>query len=155
MTRADKSLLVRLACARLLRCDEPRADPDGLRTVDQIRGEPTPVVHCAGADDPNRLAGQRRGTALDGVDHRRDQDGCGYVPGVSAALACLGTDDIDTGVECLADVLGVANHLPIRQLAFETKGREREIETDIHDEDAGFVESVDDFPWWYTNGGYE
>jgi hypothetical protein len=32
---------------------------------------------------------------------------------------------------------------------------ERNSETDIHDEDAGIVESVDDFPWWYTNGGNE
>ena len=61
------------------------------------------------ADDPNWLASKRWGAAVDGDGW--DEDGHGDVASVAFALTCLGADDIDTGIECLFDTLGVANHL--------------------------------------------
>jgi hypothetical protein len=111
VVRAEEGRLVRSRCARLLRRDEARAHPDGLRAVDEVRGQPAPIVDCARADNPYWLAGEWGGAALDCVDDGGNEDGRGDVTRVAAAFACLRADEVDADVECLFDVLGMADHL--------------------------------------------
>ena len=111
VVRAEEGRLVRARCARLLRRDEARAHPDGLRAVDEVRGQPAPVVYCARADDPYWLASERGGAALDRVDDGGDEDGRGDIARVAASFACLRADEVNANIECLFDVLGMADHL--------------------------------------------
>lgn len=52
-----------------------------------------------GGDNLDRLARERRlGVGAEG-DDARDEDGRGHVAGVASALATLGADEVDAGVE--------------------------------------------------------
>jgi len=92
-------------------------------------------VDTASSDNLDRLAGEGRDGALALLDAGGDEDGGGDVTGVTATLTTLGADDIDSEVEALLDVLGVADH--------------------VHVDNAVLVELLNDVARGDTDGGNE
>lgn len=126
------SLLVGNGGTGLIGQNEAGTDPDGGGTEHESSGDGVAVEQTTSGDDLDGLAGQRALAALDQLGDGGDEDGGGDVTGVTATLTTLGADDIDTDVESLLDVLGVADH--------------------VHAEDAGTVEPLDDSLGGNTDG---
>lgn len=107
-------LLVLLGRACLLTCDESCADPHASCAVSTLRsaqipecdqyggknvrersGKSAPIGDAAGSNDHNRLARERALRVLAHIDDSGDENGEGRRTGVAAALAALGTDNVD------------------------------------------------------------
>lgn len=86
MSSTQHRLLMCRTRTCLLRGHEPRADPDGLSAVHEVRCESTAVVDGAGADDVDGLAGEWGFVALDGVDAGGNEDRGGDI------AACIGLE---------------------------------------------------------------
>lgn len=129
------SLLVGLGGAGLLGEDEAGTNPDGGSAHHEGRGEKGTVVDTTGSDNEDLLLGEGRDGTLAGVNDGGDEDGGGNVTGVTTTLTTLGADDVDTEVEALLNVLGVADH--------------------VHVDDAMGMELVDDVLGGNTDGGNE
>lgn len=127
--------LVDLWCAGLLAEDEARSDPHTGGAECEHGGERFAAEDTASSDDLDLLAGQGRLVALDHLDGRWDEDGCGGVASVSSTLASLCADDVDADVEALLDVLGVSDH--------------------VHVQNTGLVELLDYVLGGHTDGGNE
>lgn len=129
------SLLVGGGGTGLFGQNEAGTDPDGGGTEHEGSSDGVAVEQTTGSDDLHGLAGQRALVALDQLGNGRDEDSSGDITGVAATLTTLGADDIDTDVEGLLDVLGVADH--------------------VHAEDTGTVELLDNGLGGNTDGGDE
>ena len=73
--------------------------------------------------------------AFDHLRHRRDENGCGNIAGVSTSFATLSTDHVNADIQTFLNMFWVADH--------------------VHVEDAGFVEAFDNMLGWNTDGGDE
>ena len=71
------------------------------------------VEEAAGRDDLDLVSRHGAFLALNHLRYGGDEDGCGHVAGVSAALAALSADHVDADVEAFLDVLGVADHVHV------------------------------------------
>lgn len=133
--RGADGVLVGLGGTSLLGEDETGTNPDTAGAHHERRGEELTVPDTTGGNNLDGLASQWGLVALDELSNGGDEDGGGGVTGVAATLATLSADDIDTEVEALLDVLGVADH--------------------VHVEDAVLVELLDDVLGGDTDGGNE
>lgn len=129
------SLLVGLGGTGLLGEDEAGTNPDGGSAHHEGGGEKGTAVDTTGSDNENLLLGEGRDGTLAGLNDGGDENSGGDVTGVTTTLTTLSADDIDTEVEALLDVLGVADH--------------------VHVDDAVGVELVDDVLGGNTDGGDE
>jgi len=62
---------------------------------------------------------------------------------MTTSFSTLSTDDIDTLIKSLLDMLGVSNHLVVSSY--------RERGTYVHDEDTGFMKLLNNLLGWYTD----
>lgn len=131
---ADR-LLVGLGGTGLLAENEAGTNPDGGSAHHEGRGEKRTAVDTTGSDDENLLLGEGRDGTLASLDDGRDEDGGGNVTGVTTTLTTLCADNVNTEVEALLNVLGVADH--------------------VHVDDAVGMELVDDVLGGDTDGGNE
>lgn len=121
--------------ASLISQDEAGTDPDSGGTQHQSSSNRVTVEQTTGRDDLHGLAGQRALLALDQLGNGGDEDGGRDITGVTTALTTLCADNINTNIQGLLDVLGVADH--------------------VHAEDAGTVELVDNSLGGDADGGDE
>jgi hypothetical protein len=110
------------------------AHPYACGAPHEVRREPAGVVHRAGTDDLNRFAGQRAHVALYSVHACRNEDRSRNVAGVSAALAGLGTDEVDAHLKRLWNVLRVADHLQIKGEHRVVKPEQEKLQGETGDE---------------------
>jgi len=129
------SLLVSLWRTSLISQDKAGTDPNGGSTKHKSSSNSLTVVDTTSGDNLDRRARHRAGLALAELDNSWDQNSCGNIASVSSSLTTLCANDVDAEIEALLDVLGVANH--------------------VHVKDAGFVETVDDMLGRDTDGGDE
>lgn len=132
-TSSTDCLLVSLGGAGLISQDEASTDPDSRGTEHEGGGNRVTVVKTTGSDDLHGLTSEGALLALDDLGDGGDKDGSGDITSVTTTLTTLGTDDIDTNVEALLDVLGVTDH--------------------VHAEDTGTVKFLDDSLGGNTDGG--
>ncbi len=83
--------------------------PNTVCSVADGSGETTAVVYTTCGDDKNRLAGEGGLVTAANVDNAGSEDGEGNVSGVSTSLTTLEDDHIDTSLDDLGSVLGVAD----------------------------------------------
>lgn len=131
-TGGANSLLVVLGGTGLISKDESSTNPDTGSTEHEGRGNALAVEDTAGSNNLDGLAGHGAGLALAELSHGRDKDAGRDVSGVATTLTTLGADDVDTNVETLLYMLGVADH--------------------VHIKDSSRVQSVNDMLWWHTDG---
>jgi hypothetical protein len=110
-TSAQHKLLVLLWCTSLDGSDKTSANPDSLSTPSKVGSKSTTIVDSTGTDNVDGLTVELGFLVLADVNTGRDEDGSRDVASVSSTLTGLGTDDVAASVDCLLDVLGVANHV--------------------------------------------
>jgi hypothetical protein len=132
VTSSSDSLLVSLRCTSLIGQDEAGTHPNGGSTKHKGGGDSLAIIDTTSSDDLDRSAGHGAGLALAELNNSGDQNSCRNITSVSSSLTTLCANDIDAEIEAFLDVLGVADH--------------------VHVKDAGLVETVDDMLGWDTNG---
>lgn len=150
MARRDDGILVSLGSASLLSNDETGTDPDGAGTEHQSRRKGLAIVDTTSSDDLDGLSSHRAGLAFAQSNNRRDQYRCRGIASVSAALATLCADDIDTEIKALLDVLGVTDHVHVKDavlvqfldnsLGRNTDGGNEELRAALNDHIDQFVQ---------------
>jgi len=126
-------LLVGRRSIGLVAKNKAGSDPDTGSTQHQGSSQGVSAVHSTSSKNLDGLAGHGAASALAEVNHSRDEDGGGDVAGVATTLTALSTDDVDTEVKALSDVLGVADH--------------------VHVQDTVAVELLDNVTRWASDGG--
>lgn len=134
-TGGADSLLVVLGGTGLISKDESSTNPDTGSTKHEGRGNALAVEDTAGSNNLDGLASHGAGLALAELSNGRDKDAGRDVSGVATTLTTLGADDVHTNVETLLYMLGVTDH--------------------VHIKDSSRVQSVNDMLWWHTDGGDE
>ena len=132
---SSDSLLVSLRRTSLICQDEAGTDPNGRSTKHKSRGNSLAIVDTTSSDNLDRCAGHWAGLTLAELDNSGDQNSCGNIASVSTSLTTLCANNIDAEIEALLDVLGVTDH--------------------VHVKDACLVETVDDMLRWDADGGDE
>jgi hypothetical protein len=129
------SFLVSLGGASLFRKDESSSNPDSAGTELKSGSERLAIEETTGGNDLHGLTGQWALVALDELSNGGDENGGWDVAGVATTLTSLGANEINSELEALLDVLGVADH--------------------VHVKDASLVELVNDGLGWDTDGRNE
>jgi hypothetical protein len=115
--------------------NEAGTNPDTAGTKHKSGSKTLTVEDTTSSNNLNWLAGQWASLTLAKLDNGWDQDGSWDITGVTTSFTTLSTDDINTEVETLLDVLWVSNH--------------------VHVNDTGVVKTVDNMLRWHTNSGNE
>ena len=118
MASSSYSLLVGLWCTSLISQDEAGTNPHGRSTEHESRSNSLAVIDATSSNDLYRSARHWASLALDEIDNGGNQNSCGNIAGMSSSLTTLCTDDIDAEIEALLNVLGVSNHVHVRNASF-------------------------------------
>jgi hypothetical protein len=124
-----------LRCTSLIGKDESRANPYARSAEHKCRSNSLTIVDTTCSNNLNRCTSHRASLSLDEIDNSGDENSGRGISSMATTLTTLRTDDVDTEVEALLHVLGVSDH--------------------VHVKDAGLVESVNDVLWGDTDGGDE
>lgn len=144
--RFEDGFLVRFGSAGFFGGNETGSYPNTVCSVADGCGETTAVVYTTCGDDEDRLAGEGGLVTAANIDNAGGEDGEGDVSGVSTSLSTLEDDHVNTGLDDLRSVFGVADDtsnddLGTVELLNHVSGRD----TDSRDEElcAGLDDDID------------
>lgn len=143
-------LLVGLRGTGLISQDETGTNPDGRGTQHQGSSDSRTVVQTTGGDNLHGLAGHGALVALAQLGNRGDEQRGGDSTSVTTTLTTLSADEIRTSLQRLLHVLGVTDHVHVKDtVAVEavdnragrhTDSRDEELRTTLDDNVDQFIE---------------
>jgi hypothetical protein len=108
------SLLVSFRSTSLISEDKAGTNPDSGGAQHQSSGEGVAVEQTTSSDNLHVLASHGALLALAQLGNSRDEDGGRNIARVTTTLTTLSADDVGTSVEGLLNMLGVTDHVHIK-----------------------------------------
>ena len=130
--------------------DETGTNPDGRSTQHQGSSNSGAVVQTTGSDNLHGLAGHGALVALAQLGNSGDEQRGGHGTSVTTTFTTLSTDEIRTGLQRLLHVLGVTDHVHVKDAVAvktldnmtgrDTDGRNEQLRTALDDDVDQLVE---------------